>query len=94
MKIRITNNGTTQGTKFIDTKTGNPIDIPVRGVRWEARVEPRGSDDLATAVLEIDYVECEGEGECKFETMNPATGKYEVLAALIFADGTRYDFNT
>jgi hypothetical protein len=83
--------GLSRDTKIIDAETGDDLS---RKLAVEYGVQITIDEDMVKAACRIAMVSLEmAAGKVEFETLNPVTGKYDVVRAIEFRDGSRVEIS-
>ncbi len=84
--LRIISDGTPCGTRILDER-GDEVKLAVTALVWSHSASKLPSVTLS---IEAMLVPTDAGGQAFYETINPATGKWEKIAAIRFADGTEW----
>lgn len=83
--------GISHDTKIIDTETGDDLS---KKIAVEYGVQITIDKDMVKAACRIAMVSLEmAAGKVEFQTLNPVTGKHDVVRAIEFRDGSRVDIS-
>ena len=83
--------GISRDTKIIDAETGDDLS---KKLAVEYGVQITIDKDMVKAACRIAMVSLEmAAGKVEFETLNPVTGKYDVVRAIEFRDGSRVEIS-
>lgn len=87
MNLRITSDGTPEGTKLFDIRTGRELSLGISKLTWS--IEP---GNIATATLVALFPQAYIDGVAQVQFTDPRDGVVKIIKALTLDDGSVYEF--